>query len=53
MKSIREIVRAHQIATDTTDSEMLKILCEYIGSGLSPNVEALELYIVERLERGP
>ena len=51
MNIIREMVRSHQTTTDTSDGEMLNILCAYIGSGLYPNVEALELYIVDHLER--
>ena len=53
MNAIREMIREHQKATDASDGQMLSILCAYIGSGLYPNVEALEHFIVDHLELPP
>jgi len=61
MPSMLPTLREHMLATDTTPSEMLSILCDYIAAideGQQPgphltNAESLIDFVVESLERGP
>lgn len=59
MTSLLDHVRLHQEATDTTDAQMLSILCDFItrmehkdGSVGNYETEAIE-FIQENLTRGP
>jgi hypothetical protein len=55
--SLNTQVLAHQAATDTPDSVMIRILCDFIekldDEGHPPAEVSLEDYLVERLERVP
>lgn len=59
MKTIREQLRDHQIATDCTDDRMVGILCDFIqkldddGQLEAPWDQWLFEFVVENLEHGP
>lgn len=59
MKTFREQLRDHQLATDCTDDHMVGILCDFIekmdneDGPVGDYMNELTNYVVERLERGP
>lgn len=56
MNSLREELQAHQDATDTSDSEMLQIICDFIESERwEPDSfeDDLISYVVNQLQRLP
>lgn len=54
---LRELLREHQQATDCTDDQMVRILCDYITKmdeeGHIPHEDYVIDFVQENLERGP